>query len=54
MVKYVLSDYVSQPLAQAAYDELGDGTFAGRIRACPGVGFRQEFKRHGVETPVYS
>ena len=33
----VLSDYVEQAMAQAAYDKLEDGTFAGRIPPCKGV-----------------
>jgi predicted RNase H-like HicB family nuclease len=36
-VQYILTDYVSQALAQAAYDKLEDGTFAGRIPSCAGV-----------------
>lgn len=35
--KFILSDYVEQAMAQAAYDKLDDGTFAGRIPGCPGV-----------------
>ncbi|HXO19777.1 MAG TPA: type II toxin-antitoxin system HicB family antitoxin [Thermoanaerobaculia bacterium] len=35
--RFVLSDYVEQALVEAAYDKLEDGTFAGRIPACPGV-----------------
>ena len=35
--RFVLTDYVSQALAGAIYDKLDDGTFAGRIPACPGV-----------------
>ena len=35
--RYVLSDYVAAALAGAAYDKLEDGTFSGRIPACPGV-----------------
>ena len=35
--RYVLSEYMGQAMAQAAYDELEDGTVAGRIPACPGV-----------------
>ena len=35
--RYVLSDYVDQAMAQAVYDKLEDGTFAGRIPACQGV-----------------
>jgi len=36
-LRYVLSDYLEQALAQAVYDKLEDGSFAGRIPACPGV-----------------
>jgi len=36
-VRYILTDYVSQALAQAVYDKLEDGTFAGRIPLCVGV-----------------
>jgi len=36
-VQYVLTDYVSQALAQAIYDKLEDGTFTGRIPSCVGV-----------------
>jgi len=36
-LRYVLSDYVEQAMAQAVYDKLEDGTFAGRIPACTGV-----------------
>ena len=35
--RYVLTDYVEQALAQAVYDKLDDGSFAGRITACEGV-----------------
>ena len=35
--RYILTDYVEQAMAQAVYDELEDGTFAGRIASCPGV-----------------
>ena len=35
--RYVLSDYVAQAMAQAAFDKLEDGTFSGRIPACQGV-----------------
>ncbi len=37
MSKFILSDYVEQALAQATYDKLEDGTFAGRIPDCTGV-----------------
>lgn len=36
-VKYILTDYVEQAMASAEYDKLEDGTFAGKIPACPGV-----------------
>jgi len=35
--KFILSEYISLSMAQATYDKLEDGTFAGRIPACPGV-----------------
>jgi hypothetical protein len=35
--RYILTDYVEQALAEAVYDKLEDGTFAGRIPVCPGV-----------------
>lgn len=34
---YVLSGYIEEALAVAAYDKLEDGSFAGRIPACTGV-----------------
>lgn len=36
-VRFILSDYVEQALAQGVYDKLEDGTFAGRIPECKGV-----------------
>lgn len=36
-VRYVLSEYMDQAMAQAEYDKLEDATFAGRIPRCPGV-----------------
>jgi len=36
-VRFILTDYVGHALAKAVYDKLEDGTFAGRIPACPGV-----------------
>ena len=36
-VRFILTDYVSQALAQAVCDKLEDGTFAGRIPPCAGV-----------------
>ncbi|MBC7263464.1 MAG: type II toxin-antitoxin system HicB family antitoxin [Chloroflexi bacterium] len=35
--RYILSEYVDQAMAQALYDKLEDGTFAGRIPSCKGV-----------------
>lgn len=35
--RYVLSDYVSEAMAQAAYEKLEDGSYAGRVSPCPGV-----------------
>jgi predicted RNase H-like HicB family nuclease len=37
LVKYILSEYVEKAIAQAVYDRLEDGTFAGRIPSCKGV-----------------
>ncbi|CAN5326133.1 hypothetical protein BH10ACI1_BH10ACI1_10420 [soil metagenome] len=34
---YILSEYINRALAEAGYDKLEDGTFAGRIPACVGV-----------------
>jgi predicted RNase H-like HicB family nuclease len=36
-VRYVLTDYVDQAMAQAVYDKLEDGSFSGRIPECVGV-----------------
>lgn len=36
-MRFVLSDYVMQALAEAVYDKLEDGSFAGKIPTCPGV-----------------
>jgi predicted RNase H-like HicB family nuclease len=36
-VKFILSEYIALAMAQAAYDKLEDGTFAGRMPSCPGV-----------------
>ena len=36
-VRFILSDYVEQALALAAYDKLEDGTFVGRIEPLKGV-----------------
>ncbi len=35
--RYVLTEYLEQAMAQAVFDKLEDGTFAGRIPTCPGV-----------------
>ncbi len=35
--QYILSSYINEAMAQAVYDKLEDGTFVGRIPACPGV-----------------
>jgi len=37
VTRFILSDYVEQALANAVYDKLEDGTFAGRIPLCKGV-----------------
>jgi len=36
-LRFVMSDYVGEALAQAAYEKLEDGSYAGRIPPCPGV-----------------
>ncbi len=35
--RYVLSDYVSEAMAQAVYEKLEDDSYAGRIPPCTGV-----------------
>jgi predicted RNase H-like HicB family nuclease len=35
--QYILSEYMSQAMAQAVYDKLDDGSYAGRIPSCQGV-----------------
>lgn len=48
--RFILSDYVELALAEAAYDKLDDGTFAGRIPSCPGVvAFADTLRRCEVE-----
>ena len=37
MLKFVLTGYIEEALAQAEYDKLEDGTFSGRIPGCKGV-----------------
>ena len=36
-IRFILSDYVSQALAQTVCDKLEDGSFAGKIPPCAGV-----------------
>ncbi len=36
-IRYILSEYIDKAMAQAVYDKLEDGTFAGRIPSCKGV-----------------
>ena len=36
-VRYILSEYLERAIAQAEFDKLEDGSFAGRIPACKGV-----------------
>jgi predicted RNase H-like HicB family nuclease len=36
-IRFVLTEYVEQAMADASYDKLEDGTFVGRIPACKGV-----------------
>ncbi len=36
-VRFILTEYVNQLMAQAVYDKLEDGPFAGRIPPCKGV-----------------
>jgi predicted RNase H-like HicB family nuclease len=36
-MRFILSNYIQEALANAEYDKLEDGTFAGRIPACLGV-----------------
>ncbi len=34
---FIISEYIKSAMAQAEYDKLEDGTFAGRIPSCKGV-----------------
>jgi predicted RNase H-like HicB family nuclease len=34
---FIISEYIQRAMAQADYDKLEDGSFAGRIPACKGV-----------------
>ena len=36
-IQFILSSYLEQAMAQAAYDKLDDGTFHGRVPSCKGV-----------------
>ena len=36
-VQFILTDYVKKAMANAIYDKLEDGTFAGHIPLCKGV-----------------
>ena len=36
-IRYVLSDYLEQAMAEALYDKLEDGSFSARIPPCKGV-----------------
>jgi predicted RNase H-like HicB family nuclease len=36
-IRYILSAYVEQAMAEAVYDKLEDSTFTGRIPSCKGV-----------------
>ena len=35
--QFVITNYIEYAMSQADYDKLDDGTFGGRIPACPGV-----------------
>ncbi|MDZ7290884.1 MAG: type II toxin-antitoxin system HicB family antitoxin [candidate division KSB1 bacterium] len=35
--QYIPSEYLNQAMAQAGYDKLEDGSYAGRIPSCKGV-----------------
>jgi predicted RNase H-like HicB family nuclease len=35
--QYILSEYMDQAMAQAVYEKLDDGSYAGRIPSCRGV-----------------
>ena len=36
-VRFILTEYVNLAMAEAVYDKLEDGTFAGRVPPCKGV-----------------
>jgi len=37
MIRYILSDYLKQAMAEAVFDKLEDGTYVGKIPLCRGV-----------------
>ena len=37
VAEFILSDYIDKALAQAVYEKLQDGTYAGKITDCTGV-----------------
>ena len=37
MIRFILTGYIEEAMAQATYDKLEDGTYAGRIPSCRGV-----------------
>ncbi len=37
MLRYILTGYIENALAQAEFDKLEDGSFSGRIPSCKGV-----------------
>jgi predicted RNase H-like HicB family nuclease len=44
-VKFVMTEHLSQAMAEAVYEKLEDGSFAGRIPGCTGVvAFRASLK----------
>lgn len=36
-IRFILSDYIEEAMAQAVYDKLDDSTFSGHIPPCKGV-----------------
>ncbi|HLN00177.1 MAG TPA: hypothetical protein VK335_12885 [Bryobacteraceae bacterium] len=36
-VRFILTDYVDQGMAEASYDKLEDNSYSGRVPSCPGV-----------------
>jgi predicted RNase H-like HicB family nuclease len=52
-IRYILREYVGKGMAQAVYDKLEDGTFAGKIPSCKGViGFGKTLRE--CEDELYS